>query len=198
MSTPPKSYDAEITHIDEAGRRQMEESSWRPGCPVQLDDLRAIRLTHWDFSEQVREGTLVIHASVADDVVAVFRALFDARFPLECLEPIDTYDGDDDRSMAANNSCGFNGREVALTPGVWSQHAFGLAIDLNPVQNPYVRRDGSVLPEEGQRYMDRRRDEPGMILPHDAVVRAFSSIGWGWGGDWDPNKDYQHFSATGA
>ncbi|MEX2274724.1 MAG: M15 family metallopeptidase [Actinomycetota bacterium] len=198
MGISSKSFDAEIASIDEAGRRQMEESSWRPGCPVQIEDLRTIGLTHWDFSGQVREGTIVVHESVADDVVSVFRALFDAAFPLERLGPIDAFDGDDDRSMAANNSCGFNGREIALTPGVWSQHASGLAIDLNPVQNPYVRRDGSVLPETGHRYLDRTQQEPGMIQPNDAVVRAFSAIGWGWGGDWEPNKDYQHFSANGA
>jgi hypothetical protein len=196
VSTP--SFDAEIAPIDDAGRRLMEESSWRPGCPVQIDDLRAIRLTHWDFADQVREGTIVIHGSVADALVSVFRDLFGARFPIDRVGPIDAFDGDDDRSMAANNSSGFNGREIALKPGVWSQHAFGLAVDLNPVQNPYVRRDGSVLPEEGQRYLDRSREEPGMILPQDAVVRAFSAIGWGWGGDWEPNKDYQHFSANGA
>jgi hypothetical protein len=194
----PASFEAEIAEIDDTGRRRIEEASWRPGCPVQIQDLRTIRLTHWDLAEQVREGVLVIHERVADDVVRAFRALFEARFPIERIEPVDVFEGDDGRSMAANNTSGFNGREVALKPGVWSQHAYGLAIDLNPVQNPYVRHDGEVFPAAGERCLDRSRTEPGMIHADDAAVRAFAEIGWTWGGGWEPHRDFQHFSANGS
>ncbi len=194
MSTSTDGFEAEISEIDDAGRRRIEEASWRPGCPVQIQDLRAIRLTHWDFTERVREGVLVVHERVADDLVRVFRSLFAARFPIERIEPVDVFEGDDERSMAANNTSGFNGREVALKPGVWSQHAYGLAVDINTVQNPYVRHDGQVFPAAGDRYLDRSREEPGMIHAGDAVVRAFAEIGWSWGGDWEPHRDYQHFS----
>lgn len=196
MSTSGPGFDAQIDEIDDARRRQMEEASWRPGCPVRFEDLRVIRMPHWHFSGRVRDGELVIHERVADDVAGVFGVLFAARFPIERIEPIDAFEGDDDRSMAANNTSGFNGREIALRPGVWSQHAFGLAIDLNTVQNPYVRRDGEVLPASGRRFLDRDRDEPGMIRAGDVVVRAFAAIGWGWGGEWEPHKDFQHFSVS--
>lgn len=116
------------------------------------------------------------------------RALYDARFPIQRMEPIDAYGGDDHRSMAANNTSGFNCREVAGRPGVWSERAYGRAIDLNPVQNPYV---------EGARYTDRGRPSPGLVTDNVVVVRAFAAIGWRWGGRWRTKRDYHHVSATG-
>jgi len=107
------------------------------------------------------------------------------------------YEADDDRSMAANNTSAFNCREVTGRPGVWSEHAYGRAIDINPIQNPYVTSKGDVLPPAGAEYVDRSRTAPGMIHEDDAVVRAFRGVGWVWGGSWTSVRDYQHFSATG-
>lgn len=194
---PSETFAGNSAPLTAAQRRRMEEASWRLGCPVSLEELRVVSLRHWGFDGMVHDGELIVRADVANDVERAFATIFEARFPIDRMEPVDRFDGDDDRSMVANNSSGFNGREVALRPGTWSQHAFGLAIDLNPIQNPYVRRDGTVRPSEAQPFLDREREEPGVIRAGDAVVRAFAEIGWGWGGDWEPHKDYQHFSLSG-
>ena len=124
-----------------------------------------------------------------------FGSLYDAGFPIARMRLVDDYGADDDRSMAANNTSGFNCRRVAGQRS-WSQHAYGAAIDINPVQNPYVRRT-SVLPAAGRAYVDRTRQRPGMVLAGDPVVRAFAAVRWGWGGGFRSLKDYQHFSASG-
>lgn len=170
-------------------------ASWRPGCPVSLDDLRLLTLTHWGFDGEVHRGELIIHEDQARGVKEAFRALFKARFAIKRMQLVDVYGGDDDRSMAANNTSGFNCRGVAGGSS-WSEHAYGRAIDINPIQNPEVR-DGRVAPPAGSRYLDRSRHARGLIRADDAVVHAFESIGWGWGGYWTSLKDYQHFSATG-
>lgn len=174
-------------------------SSHRPGCPVPLADLRYLRLSHWDFNGRVRSGELVIAAEHAGDVVAVFRKLYAARFPIQRMVLVSEYGGDDEKSMAANNSSGFNCRTVAGTDR-WSQHSFGTAIDLNPVQNPHVTQAG-VSPKAGQPYARtgaRRAAVKGLITADSVVVQAFHDAGWEWGGDWTTPKDYQHFSATGS
>ena len=170
--------------------------SWRPGCPVPLADLRLLTVDYWGFDGREHAGELVIHEREAEAVIVAMRRLYDARFPIRRMLLVDAYGGDDDRSMAANNTSAFNCREVTGQPGVWSEHSYGRAIDINPVQNPYVL-DGVVLPPEGRVYADRSLDAAGMIRPGGPVVRAFAEIGWGWGGHWASPTDYQHFSATG-
>jgi hypothetical protein len=164
---------------------------------VELAELRLLRLSHWRFDGSVGTGELVVHRDFAESVIGVFRRLFDARFPIQRMELVDVYGGDDARSMAANNTSAFNCRRSTGDAGSWSEHAFGRAIDINPVQNPYVSRSGDVQPPTGVRYTDRRSQAPGKIRSGDAVVRAFAGIGWSWGGDWSSAKDYQHFSSTG-
>jgi hypothetical protein len=170
--------------------------SWRPGCPVGPSQLRLLRVSHWDFSGRPHVGELVVRSSEARDVVSVFRKLYVARFPIRRIRLVDAYGGDDDRSMAADNTSGFNCRFVEGTSR-WSAHASGLAIDLNPVENPFISR-GHVSPPAGRRYLDRSRVRPGMAVGNNVVVRAFASIGWSWGGRWNEPVDYQHFSATGG
>lgn len=170
--------------------------SWHTGCPVGPADLRAIRVSHWDMSGTARTGTLIVGSAYAGDLVAVFSDLFEAGFPIERMEPVDRYGADDDASMAANNTSAFNCRVVAGT-STWSEHAYGRAIDLNPLINPYVLANGSVFPPEGADYVDRDADVPGLIVAGDMVVQSFARIGWSWGGNWSGSKDYQHFSATG-
>lgn len=177
------------------GTRARMRSSWRRGCPVPIRDLRLVSVKHWGFDGGVHEGELILHEDVAEDVVRAMRRLFTARFPIERMRLVDEYGGDDERSMAANNTSAFNCRRVAGS-GSWSEHAYGRAIDVNPVQNPEVR-DGEVSPEAGAAYVERSRPGGGMLRPGDEVVRAFAAIGWEWGGDWRSLKDYQHFSATG-
>ena len=154
-------------------------------------------MSYWGFDRAPHTGELVVHRDVAGDVVHVFRALFDARFPIRRMVLIDAYGGDDGRSMAANNTSAFNCRRSTGDPSAWSEHADGRAVDINPVQNPYVSSTGAVEPEAGEAYTDRSRNAPGMIRAGGVVVRAFRSIGWGWGGNWTRSKDYQHFSRSG-
>jgi hypothetical protein len=166
--------------------------SYRAGCPVPPARLRTVRVSYWDFSGRAREGAIVVARRVASDVVAVFRQLWQARFPLRRLEPVSLYRGSDDASMAADNTSGFNCRFVGGTSR-WSMHAYGEAIDVNPVENPYVQ-GARVSPPAGRAFVDRKPYRAGMAVRDGVLVRAFASVGWKWGAGFG---DYQHFSTTG-
>lgn len=171
-------------------------ASWRPGCPVGPEALRAVELDHVDARGHHRRGLLVVHHEVVDDVIDVFGQLYRARFPITSIRPVEEFVGsdgraDDDRSMAADNTSAFNCRTVTGGRG-WSRHAYGTAIDLNPVVNPYVA-GSTVLPPAGRPWADRSTHHPAMIRPGDVVTRAFAGAGWRWGGDFVTLEDYQHF-----
>jgi hypothetical protein len=172
--------------------------SYRPGCPVEPVDLRMLYITYWGFDAAPHLGAIVVHASVADDVITVFSKLYDARFPIRRMLPVDEYEGSDPASMDADNTSGFNCR-AAVAPGAphWSAHAYGTAIDVNPVENPYVF-GGDPQPDAGAAFLDRADVRPGMAVAGGDLVDAFESVGWEWGGRWADSPDYQHFSKTGA
>jgi hypothetical protein len=170
--------------------------SWRPGCPVGPAQLRLLRLGYWGFDGRPRVGLLVVRDRVARDVVTVFRRLYAARFPIRRLRKVDAYRGSDDASMAADNTSGFNCRFVSGTRR-WSQHAYGEAIDVNPVENPYVQ-GARVSPPAARRFLDRSNVRPGMAVAGGVLVRAFAAVGWRWGGRWSGSADYQHFSTSGS
>ncbi len=198
---PPEVAPAEPTFAFEARPLSLDERttmigvSWREGCPVPLDDLRRVELSYWHFDGAPRAGALVVHEGAVDVVRAAFAAAFDERFPFERIEPIEAFDGSDDLSMARNNTSAFNCRAITGGEG-FSEHSYGHAIDINPVQNPYVRGE-VVLPPAGDLYLDRAELRPGMLGPESALVRVFRDAGWGWGGSWTRVVDYQHVSATG-
>jgi hypothetical protein len=172
--------------------------SWRPGCPVPPSQLRLLRLSYWGFDGKPYRGAIVVHADVARDVTTVFARLYEQRFPIRRMRTIDAYGGNDSRSTAADNTSAFNCRyAVASGPKHWSQHAYGKAIDVNPVENPYVF-GGRALPEAGRAYADRSRHRPGMAVTGGILVEAFRAVGWHWGGLWRGSPDYQHFSTTGT
>jgi hypothetical protein len=188
-------FQGSISVIDPATRARMIGSSWHSGCPVPLRTLRLLKLSYWGFDGSVHEGRMIVNQDQAVRVRTVFRKIFYAHFQIRRMQLIDVYGADDDRSLAANNTSAFNCRFVAGTSR-WSMHAFGRAIDINPVQNPYV--SGShVSPPAGRQYLDRSLRVRGMIHGGDVVVRAFASVGWEWGGYWISPKDYQHFSSNG-
>ena len=166
--------------------------SYRAGCPVGPSQLRSLRVSYWGFDGGPHEGSIVIARRVALDIVSVFRQLWAARFPLRRLQPVSAYRGSDDASMAADNTSGFNCRFVGGTSR-WSLHAYGEAIDVNPVENPYVQ-GSRYSPPAGRPYIVRTPYRRGMAVADGALVRAFASIGWKWGASFG---DYQHFSATG-
>jgi poly-gamma-glutamate synthesis protein (capsule biosynthesis protein) len=187
-------FRGDLSAVDPSTRSRMRWS-WRPGCPVGLGDLRLLRVDHWGFDRRVHRGELVVHHDQARRLLGVMERLFRLRYPIRRMRLVDDYRADDDRSMAANNTSAFNCRRVSGTSR-WSEHAFGRAIDVNPVQNPYVT-GRHVSPPAGRPYTDRARRAPGMIHAGDAVVRAFAAVGWEWGGAWRSGRDYQHFSARG-
>jgi hypothetical protein len=171
--------------------------SWHSGCPVGPSALRNLRLTFWGFDGRAHTGALVVNSATVSAYVAAFRSMYAARFPFRRMQPISAYGGSDDKSMAADNTSAFNCRAaVSNGPKHWSMHAYGRAVDLNPVENPYVL-DGKVTPPQGRRYTNRSNVRPGMVVRGSAPVRAFSAVGWGWGGYWSSSKDYQHFSSNG-
>ena len=194
-SRPPAgSYDARIGPLPDHLESQVRRSTWRSGCPVDPSELALAEVVFVDFEGVERWGMLVVHAEHAEDVTRAFGDLYDRDFPIARIEPIERYGGDDDASMAANNTSAFNCRFVSGTSR-FSEHAYGWAIDINPIQNPHVRGN-TVLPSEGQAYLDRDDVRPGMLV-RPGAVEAFDDIGWGWGGDWNTLKDYQHVSLTG-
>lgn len=172
--------------------------SWHRGCPVAPAQLRRLRVSYWGLDRRAHTGALVVNAHAVAPLTRVFSRLYAARFPIRRMRPVDAYGGSDERSLAADNTAAFNCRyAVAPGPKRWSVHAYGLAIDVNPVENPYVL-GGRVHPRAGRRYLDRSRVRPGMAVRGGLLVRAFAAAGWAWGGRWSSSPDYQHFSATGG
>ncbi len=174
----------------------LARSTWVEGCPTGIDDLAYITLTFRGFDGLAHTGELIVAASVAEDIVGVFEKLYEADFPIEemritppeFLDADPTGDGNDTESFVCRPATGGTS---------WSQHAFGLAIDINPFHNPYLRGD-VLIPELAGDYLDRGRALPGMIVEGDVVTNAFDAIGWGWGGRWNTLKDWQHFSQSGT
>ena len=176
-------------------RKRMTGVSWHPGCPVGFGGLRLLTVSHWGFDGRVHRGRLVVNRDHAAGMLRVMRSLYRLRYPIRRMRLVDAYGADDHRSMDADNTSAFNCRTVAGT-NLWSEHAYGTAIDVNPIENPYVTDSGYVSPPAGAPFADRAHAK-GVIHPGGRVVAAFAAIGWEWGGNWSWPKDYQHFSATG-
>lgn len=183
--------------LDAATRTSMTGVSYKTGCPVGLDALRLLTLDHWGFDGEVHVGRLVVHEDQAAPLLRVFEAIFAARYPIARMRLVDAYGGNDDLSMADDNTSSFNCRPKTGQSTGFSEHSYGRAIDINPIRNPYVTTSGTASPPAGARFAKRSLKEEGMIQPNDAVVRAFASIGWKWGGAWSGARDYQHFSLSG-
>jgi hypothetical protein len=192
-SAPP--YRSSVRPLPGWIRDLIRGSSWRPGCPVGLDELRVVRVTFWGFDRQAHRGRLVVHRAVARDVARLFGTLYAARFPIRKIRLVDYYGADDKRSMKDDNTSAFNCRYRNGVCCTWSMHAYGKAIDINPVENPEVW-SGGVSPPNGQAFVDRSVHRRGMLFHGDRVWWAFHAIGWPWGGDWSL-PDYQHFSSNG-
>jgi hypothetical protein len=174
-------------------------ATWHPGCPIPPSQLRMIHLNYWGFDSMAHTGAIVVNALVVNDVVTIFRTLYQKRFPIYEMVPQDRYGGNDNTAAEADDTSGFNCRYAVTNPPsqTWSAHAYGEAIDVNDVQNPYV--DGStIIPPAGAAYLNRAKQQPGMAVPGGLLVEAFAAAGWQWGGRWYPGTDYQHFSKTGG
>jgi len=195
-----QSYDSTITRLPPPLERTLDGRYWHPGCPVALSQLRLLTVTHWGFDGREHTGQLVVHRDSARDLASVFRKLDELRFPIRHMRLVDMYGPRRAQPADGDVTGSFFCRRAAPSPcgggsGNWSNHAYGHAVDLNPRENPYVGC-GAVRDPDSRPYIDRSRLRKGMVTP--AVVRAFKSIGWGWGGDWTgQTKDYMHFSTTG-
>jgi D-alanyl-D-alanine carboxypeptidase len=190
-------FVGKIAPLSAKQRALMTRISWRPGCPVALRDLRMLTVSHWGFDGRRRTGRLVVHETAASPLRTAFRRLYATRFPVRKIVPIDAYGGSDFRSIEADNTSAFNCRR-ATGSSSWSEHAYGRAIDVNPIENPYTE-NGRVYHRASRSYVARRQVRKGMAVEGGALVRAFDAIGWGWGGRWTGSvKDYQHFSSSGG
>jgi hypothetical protein len=188
----PEVFEATIEPVPDD---VVVRSTWSAGCPVSIDELQYLTLTFWGFDDQPHLGEMIVHSSVAFDVANVFAQMYDARFPIEEMRVVAAPELDAPPTGDGNNTSAFVCRPSTGGAG-WSQHAYGLAVDVNPFHNPYHRGD-AVIPELASAYLDRTRDVPGVIKPGDVVTRGFASIGWGWGGNWNSSKDWMHFSQSG-
>jgi D-alanyl-D-alanine carboxypeptidase len=188
-------YRARASAIPAWMRRRMTGVSWRPGCPLGPGALRLLRLSYWELDHVVHQGQLIVNASAAKPLARAFGLLFAAGYPIQQMRVVDAFGGSDERSMLADNTSAFNCRQIPGTTS-WSEHAYGLAVDINPLENPEVA-GAAVDPPAAGAWANRSRHSRVMIRHGDAVWRAFISIGWQWGCDWIFPKDYQHFSANG-
>ena len=175
---------------------RMQGRSYPQGCEVPRAELRYLELSYVDFEGQEHVGQMVCNKLISDDLLYIFRKLYEARYPIASIRLIDDYGADDARSMAANNTSCFCYRRIAGSKTL-SRHSRGMAVDVNPLYNPCVYvRNGRVLPPDGKAYAhdrDRRKDIPGKIDATDLCYRLFLSRGFRWGGAWRSLKDYQHF-----
>jgi len=166
--------------------------SWNKECPIPLQDLAYINVTHWLSKDDLATGELIFHKNLAREITEIFLELFLMHFPIYKMKLIDHYDADDEQSMADNNTSAFCSRAITGKEGVFSLHSYGGTIDINPKFNPYVK-DKIALPNGSEPYLDRTLNIPGLIKVGNACYNAFKNRGYSWGGHWSSLKDYQHF-----
>ena len=184
-----------ITTITDALFERMKGKSFREDCTLPRDDLRYLHVMHVGFDGKDKEGELICNKHIADDLLDIFEKLYLEKYQIEQIRLVDDYEADDEKSMRANNSSCFNFRFISYTTTV-SKHGLGMAVDINTLYNPYVKTvDGqlSIEPATAVEYVDRGRDFPHKIDTEDLCYRLFTEHGFEWGGNWEHEKDYQHF-----
>ena len=191
-------YTAHISPITSSVKKRMiNGGSWRRGCPVPLSDLRYLTMTYRGFDNRDHRGEMIVHRSVAKEVTDIFGKLYKRGYPIRKMKLVSDYHASDFQSIEADNTSAFNCRPV--TGGKkWSNHSYGKAIDINPIENPYISRSGRIAHKASRKYRKRVRSghsagQEVMMLPSDTIVKLFKQRGWRWGGDWKSIKDYQHF-----
>jgi hypothetical protein len=192
-------FDATVSRIDtDIKIRMIKGNSWRRGCPVPLEDLRYLTLMHWDFRGEQKQGEIVVHKDVASNVVSIFRGLYGMKYPIRQMRLVSDFGGSDWRSIEADNTSAFNCRKATGSKR-WSKHSYGRAIDINPIENPYISRTGRISHKESLAYRKRVHQKSTyadkvILLKNDKAVKIFKKYGWKWGGDFRNIKDYQHFA----
>lgn len=174
---------------------RMQGRSYAEGCTTPREDLRYLTVLHYNKDREEQQGELVCHKDIADDLLDIFRELHKAMYPIERMVLVDEYGADDEASMRDNNTSAFNFRRISGTKAL-SRHSRGMAIDINPLYNPCIRRRKGkqvVSPDNAAGYTDRSKKHPYKIERGDLCHRLFKAHGFTWGGDWKNSKDYQHF-----
>ncbi len=196
-SIKSKEFVGEIWHpMPESVIQRISGKSYKEQAPVSLNDLAYLQLNYYDFSGNIQKGELVVHHLIAKEILDIFQDIFAIQYPIELMQLVDDFDADDDLSMEHNNSSCFNFRENVTKPGVFSNHAYGLAVDINPKLNPYVRGD-LVLPSNAiENVPNAQRESYFSALIHDKtlIYEIFAKRGWEWGGHLEGRKDYHHFA----
>jgi hypothetical protein len=185
-----------IENITQDIKDRINGKSYGKDCSVPYEDLRYVKVLYWGFDEEIHEGELIVNKAIAEDIADIFKELYENKYPIEKMVLVDEYEADDNASMTANNSSAFNYRTIDDGSGRLSNHSYGLAIDINPLYNPYVRKiNGEIVvsPDNGAEYADRSQSCSYFIKEDDICYKAFTSRGFTWGGDWKNTKDYQHF-----
>jgi len=188
-------YEYSISKIDDILYHRIYQKSYKENCTIALEDLRYVTVCYYGFDKVPHKGELIVNKSIAEKVSVIFQELYDVKYPIEKICLVDNYNGDDNASMADNNSSCFNYRTIDGTTKL-SNHSKGLAIDINPLYNPYIRSVNGktcILPESGTEYADRNLNCIYMIKKGDTCYNAFIRHGFSWGGEWTSSKDYQHF-----
>jgi len=193
-------FEAKIKPINKYTKQRMvERKSWHKGCPVPISDLRYIRVKHHNFYRGEKMGEMIVHKDVANDVVDIFRELYEIGYPIRQMRLISDFLGNDWQSIEADNTSAFNCRKTSTKSGKWSKHAYGKALDINPIENPFISKIGRISHVESYKYKKRVHKntsftDRAILLKKDKAVKIFEKYGWKWGGDFSPYKDYQHFS----
>lgn len=194
---PAPASDEWVATVSAVPADVAARSTWAKNCPVALEDLRYITMPYWGFDQRVHQGEMLIHRTVAQDVVSAFKEIYAAQFPIEEMRVISLSDRDSPSTGDDNVTSGFTCRTIVGPSTLWSEHSKGYAIDINPFHNPYIR-DDALFPELAEAYLDRDDVRAGMIGEPGVVYDAFDAIGWGWGGHWSTHDDWMHFSSTGG
>jgi len=179
-------------------QRMIEGHSWRRGCPVILEDLRYLRLKTINFQGKEMTGELIVHKDVSVEVTEIFKALYSMGYPVYKMKLVSDYNGNDWKSIESGNTSAFNCRN-ATGSKKWSKHSYGKAIDINPIENPYIARSGRISHKASLKYRKRVHQNntyanKAVLVKGDSVIKIFKQYGWTWGGTWSGVKDYQHFS----
>jgi len=193
-------FNANISEITpDIKERMIDGNSWRQGCPVSLNNLRYLQMSYLDFNGQTQMGEMIVHKSIASNTVYIFENLYYMNYAIDKMQLVSDYSGNDWQSIENDNTSAFNCRPVSGKKKKWSKHAYGKAIDINPIANPYISKTGHISHKASYKYRKRRHldindfADRALLLASDPATKVFKRNGWSWGGDWRSMKDYQHF-----
>ncbi len=186
-------FNSNITKITPAIKaRMINGGSWHRGCPVPLKNLRYINVKYHNFSGKDKMGELIVNKDIANSIVWVMEELYNIGYPIRQMRLVSDFNGNDWKSIEADNTSAFNCRK-ATGSNKWSRHSFGRAIDINPIENPYISRKGHISHRKSLKYRRRVPRHRAVLLKNSKATKILKKYGFKWGGDWRYTKDYQHF-----